>query len=273
MVLLRKKLGWKRAGYRPWNVNLERVGRERLSPRILREVQRANALDIELYEAARKRLVRETRFCKGFEKELERQQSANRAYRKNERENIDCGQTRQLENKRDKNVAEIYELAEYHYRSGALDKALLWFKGLLRKRDVPPHLEFGARILVSEILEKRGDPSWRRWLRRALARFQNEKPATELRMYRVGSAYRKLGDPEKAGMWFSRLVESKPWNAPIVSGAYFHLGEMRLESGDPAGALECFERCLDYNPRHEKAGILKKTLSGFGGQGRRNRER
>jgi glycosyltransferase involved in cell wall biosynthesis len=74
--------------------------------------------------------------------------------------------------------------------------------------------------------------------------------------YSIASICRKLGRTEKAYDLFSQLMlrlQGKRKYEKMLSGIYFHLGEIDYLKNDYKNALKKFDKCLELNPQHMKA--------------------
>ena len=69
-------------------------------------------------------------------------------------------------------------------------------------------------------------------------------PFQTLGLFRVASAHLRRGEPVEAGAALERIVADYPYHV----GALGNLGIARLDSGDLAGARECFTRVLALAP-------------------------
>jgi len=253
LLLMKKRFGWNDCLYKRWNVNVQSRNRASFSRSMLKKIEKANALDIELYHYARKRLSREIRTRIGFQNDLRDFKRINRNYCRNDYEDIDQRSIDLLKKKTGKTIGEMYEMAEFYYDSGHLIQSLKWFEKIVNDRKSPPQFLFGACFKMGAINRKLGKRSWRHYFRKALQLFSTSRKKTELEIYRIGSVYRKLGDDRRATRWFVSLLRKKVWNTQLVSGACFHLGEIAREAGEIRKSKRLFLRCLKLNPGHRKA--------------------
>lgn len=77
------------------------------------------------------------------------------------------------------------------------------------------------------------------------------KRKNRLENYQLASLYKSEGKHRKAEGIFVKLTASG--DNDIKSGAYFHLGELRLRDGKEKEAATSFRKVLTYNPNHGKA--------------------
>ncbi len=84
----------------------------------------------------------------------------------------------------------------------------------------------------------------------------------QIKVYNMISLLKSMGKIEEAKNLFLKFTKKKPKNE-LLSGAYFHLGEIALSEGRKKEAKEHFEKCLTLNPSHKKAKeLLIKINSG-----------
>jgi len=79
-----------------------------------------------------------------------------------------------------------------------------------------------------------------------------EKEKLNLQVYRVASLYQSAKDYERSEKLFKQLIKQAD-NKTLISGAYFHLGEIAYVSGNYKKAMSHFSKCLVLNPDHKKA--------------------
>lgn len=79
-----------------------------------------------------------------------------------------------------------------------------------------------------------------------------KKKKTPLEIYRWASLLKRLNNNPGAEKGFKKVIE-KSVDVPLVSGAYFHLGEMAYSGEQLERAGGYFARCLELNPFHKKS--------------------
>ncbi len=147
--------------------------------------------------------------------------------------------------------SELLFIADYLRRTGHLESSLNWFRAVIKTSEDAPHLS-RAGLSAGEILEILGDKRAPDLYREAVARLCHGKEKTTLEMYNIASLHKRAGHWEEARKWFNRVLEKSPGRQQ-AAGAGFHLGELALWSTNPKEAERQFARCLELNPRHEKA--------------------
>lgn len=80
-----------------------------------------------------------------------------------------------------------------------------------------------------------------------------------LDVYRIASLFKRLCLHDDARAWFARL-DAPGLSPATAAGAQFHLGEMRLQEGDGAGAARHFRQCLALTPGHARAAARLASL-------------
>jgi len=82
----------------------------------------------------------------------------------------------------------------------------------------------------------------------------NLKPKNVVTLYTIASLYKKRNDFKNAAKFFSKVViDKKTGQEGIRNRAYYHLGEISLNMGKTAKAVDYFGLCLKSNPKHHKA--------------------
>ncbi|MBI2058275.1 MAG: methyltransferase domain-containing protein [Nitrospirae bacterium] len=71
-------------------------------------------------------------------------------------------------------------------------------------------------------------------------------------IYKIASYWEQLGRLQESEELFRAIVAAAPLRQ-LVSGAWYHMGCIRLSQSDPEGAREFFEHCLKVEPNHKKA--------------------
>jgi glycosyltransferase involved in cell wall biosynthesis/SAM-dependent methyltransferase len=80
-------------------------------------------------------------------------------------------------------------------------------------------------------------------------------------LYTLASMEKRKGNAPEAESLFNEVLEKDfCLDSPFVTGAWFHLGEIRLARGDRSGAEQDFSACLRENPDHGKAAEYLKSL-------------
>ncbi|MBN2143602.1 MAG: glycosyltransferase [Candidatus Aureabacteria bacterium] len=73
-----------------------------------------------------------------------------------------------------------------------------------------------------------------------------------VQLYRMASCYMRINDFKKTKELFGKII-NKTTISRLISGSYFHLGEVALEEKDLVQAKEYFNKCLALVPDHQKA--------------------
>lgn len=138
---------------------------------------------------------------------------------------------------------------------GCLNLSWAAFKESLKMRNklqAFPQVLAKNLYYLGDINRRLGKEDWRSFHKDSLEVLQQKQRKSWEDIYLVASLHKKLGEPEKAEVLFRQLVREA--NAPYLKpGAYFHLGELRMQSGEREVAREMFEKTLQYNPLHRKA--------------------
>lgn len=166
-------------------------------------------------------------------------------------------------------------LAERLYKMGKVEEAKALMAEFLNKAGgASIHLEgkdIGTNALsltyfyLGEILYQLGDRKYEDYFRESLRLLRTKKGRRDVDVYRIASLYKRLNDWDNAVKWFNKLLE-KP-RSDLLVGTYFHLGEICYKKQQLDPAKKMFEKCLDLNPRHERAGhwvtLLNKKNKGI----------
>ncbi len=86
-----------------------------------------------------------------------------------------------------------------------------------------------------------------------------------LATYHLSSALKRVGRVDAARAGLDRVTAAADFGtlpSEVRAAAWFHLGELRLASGETAQALGAFERCLTLNPAHGRAAMLARQVAG-----------
>jgi GT2 family glycosyltransferase len=133
------------------------------------------------------------------------------------------------------------------------------------------------RVDIPRVLERDRSRFRERWpengrLRKALRNVEKSKGAGGLSWYRT---YRALAEGYRDASarnsfeGFERVLEharpfrNEDYGREFAGGALYHMGRIRLEADDPAGARRLFGRCLKRLPEHRAAVAgLTRTVPG-----------
>ncbi len=99
---------------------------------------------------------------------------------------------------------------------------------------------------------KIGLKKYKYYFKKAINVLSKKRRKTPIDYYHLASLYKKNDDYLRSEKLF-KIVLSKKANNTLKSGAYFHLGEIKLSEGNKNKALEYFRKCMEYNPNHKKA--------------------
>jgi tetratricopeptide (TPR) repeat protein len=155
--------------------------------------------------------------------------------------------------KKNRLPVELWFWANRFFKRGRLEESREWFRKVLVLDSTPDHLRYEACVSLGDIARKLGRRGAEKWYRRALELCFNEPTLPDWKIYRAGSAYRKMGKDDLALPYFRKLAETAGLARYLVAGTFFHLGEILRKQGDARGARRCFRKCLAREPAHRKA--------------------
>jgi len=81
---------------------------------------------------------------------------------------------------------------------------------------------------------------------------KSKKNKVAKNIYNKASLFKKKGKIKKSEELFKKLIKNSKDNY-LMSGSYFHLGEMNYINKNYEKADEMFQRCVKINPNHSKA--------------------
>ncbi len=119
--------------------------------------------------------------------------------------------------------------------------------------------EFKLYYLWASYREKNGDPRWRDDLETSVRLLARKRGKSAVEIYRMASIYKRLNHRTKAVAGFKRVIGTAD-NVGLLSGSYFHLGELALFRRRTRQAHEYFICCMEYNPMHQKAAAYLDEL-------------
>lgn len=122
-------------------------------------------------------------------------------------------------------------------------------------------IAFQAKLyfLAASYKKMMGAGELRLYLKKAVAALTEKKSRQPHETYQLASCYKRLQDSRKAAAGFRKVLETT-MDPRLISGAYFHLGEIAYTGKRLKQAGEYFTRCLELNPGHNKAGAYLNRL-------------
>jgi lipopolysaccharide biosynthesis regulator YciM len=152
-------------------------------------------------------------------------------------------------------------------RGGFVDRALEAFTEVLRFDPQNPY----ALIHLQKLHEEQHQWAQAREVRERLMALTDavDQPRHQTILAflenEMGVAALKRGDRDEAAARFDAAIARDPKTVP----AYLHLGDVRLDGGDPAGAAEAWTRIADVSP--ERAYLMFDRLEGALGRAQQGR--
>jgi GT2 family glycosyltransferase len=132
-----------------------------------------------------------------------------------------------------------------HFRGGE------WEKKLLLKY-LPPDYVSAEYFLLGQAVSP-GDLKTREYFfQNVLKLLLARERKTPMECYRIASSYKQLRRFNKSVVWFRKVV-AETEDVSLVSGSYFHMGEIELLQGKIKKAVEFFKQTKALNPNHQKA--------------------
>lgn len=126
------------------------------------------------------------------------------------------------------------------------------FRKLLKLEYLPRWYRGNVQLYLGDIELNLGGDNWEQYYRRGCLILKPLSPKNERLHYRLASVYKKLGNSKAARSHF-REVLAQTSSPTLISGVYFHMGEIFSSAGQPEKANYYFNRCLQINPGHRKA--------------------
>jgi tetratricopeptide (TPR) repeat protein len=155
---------------------------------------------------------------------------------------------------KNKNDKEFLILGKLFYTLGEFKEGERWLKKALKSED--KKITLTSLILLGDISKELGSLKWEYYYEKAEKLLSTEKGKDILtEKYNIASIMKRIGDYEISEKTFKQLLtmeEIKDKNT-MISGIYFHLGEIEYFRGNFNKAKEFFKICLKKNPYHLKA--------------------
>lgn len=129
----------------------------------------------------------------------------------------------------------------------------------LKKKIKNPSISAGLDLMLSELLEMIKDPKWKKYLKSYLRQARHHRWVLETDEYRIASLMQKVccyGDALKE---FKGLIK-KSQDKIILSGSFFHIGEIYYRQKKWMKSRVSFLKCLEVNSEHQKAAIYLKMM-------------
>lgn len=157
-----------------------------------------------------------------------------------------------LKRKRGKNGSDLLTIGSALVELGDSRGAEQWLKRVQSEEKISLDIKASSCFLLGDILQERGDGSWRDRYRDGLRILEGKRNKKVTDIYKIASLYKRLEDFDRAGELFLGLIE-KTSHFHTLSGIYFHLGEMAYRREQFSTAAGYFEKCIGINPYHAKA--------------------
>ncbi len=132
----------------------------------------------------------------------------------------------------------------------------------LKKKIRNPFIAAGLDLMLSELMEIINDRQWKTFLKSYLRKVHDQSWDSETDGYRIASLMQKVSCYENALKGFECLIK-KSQNENLLSGSFFHIGEIYYIQRKWVKSYVSFMKCLEINPKHQKAKeFLKKMDKG-----------
>lgn len=156
--------------------------------------------------------------------------------------------------------AAMFRLAKLFREHKDFKNARRRFEQALQMEGLPDELRWQACYYLAEIFEAEQEPDWISYLQKALEVLRRKDELSAADEYRIASFHKRLGGSAEARRWFKRVLENVSAESGLIGGSYFHLGEISLQENRRVQAKECFEKCLELIPDHQKSARLLEGL-------------
>jgi GT2 family glycosyltransferase len=117
---------------------------------------------------------------------------------------------------------------------------------------LPPGYVSAEYFLLGEKYHAAGHPNWKYYYRKSLRILLAREKITGQETYRIASIYKRLGNYSAAEQRFQVVIDTHH-DQDLAAGAYFHLGELKVQQGNSSYAAHLFREVLKRNPQHQKA--------------------
>jgi tetratricopeptide (TPR) repeat protein len=157
-----------------------------------------------------------------------------------------------LLNKKNKALSERYDIGILLFKMKHYERCEKWFKNMLRSKPLPSKILSGIYLFIGDIKKQKGDRRWKDYYAKGVDVLVRKRHKTVYDKYRVASFFKRMNHFEKANQWFRGLLDTEK-DMKILTGVYFHLGEMAYFREQYASAAGYFQKCVEANPLHKKA--------------------